>query len=166
IEIRPTRRIRIGAERIHQPLRHAKRTSTWPASTALTEPHAMPQPACHVNLDLSVSVVSYRTPTLLRQCLEAISAERTRLAIEVTVVDNASSDGSAEMVAEQFPWVRLIRNDRNRGFAAAHNQALRRASGRYWLVLNSDAAPSPGALRTLLDFLDVHPGAAITGPRL
>lgn len=119
-----------------------------------------------MNLDLSVSVVSYRTPTLLKQCLEAISAERAGLAIEVTVVDNASGDGSAEMVNEQFPWVRLIGNDRNLGFAAAHNQALRSASGRYWLVLNSDAAPSPGALRSLLDFLDVQPGVAVAGPRL
>ena len=119
-----------------------------------------------MNVDLSVSIVSYRTPAMLRQCLESISAERTGLTIEVAVVDNASGDGSAEMVAEQFPWVRLIRNQRNRGFAAAHNQALRRASGRYWLVLNSDAAPLPGALRTLVDFLDVHPGMAVAGPRL
>ena len=119
-----------------------------------------------MNVDLSVSIVSYRTPAMLRQCLESISAERTGLTIEVAVVDNASGDGSAEMVAEQFPWVRLIRNQRNRGFAAAHNQALRRASGRYWLVLNSDAAPLPGALRTLVDFLDVHPGMAVVGPRL
>jgi N-acetylglucosaminyl-diphospho-decaprenol L-rhamnosyltransferase len=119
-----------------------------------------------VKVDLSVSVVSYRAPTLLRQCLQAVSAEASTMAIEVTVVDNASGDGSAEMVAEDFPRVRLIRNERNRGFAAAHNQALRRTSGRYWLVLNSDAAPSPGALQRLVDFLDQHPDVAVAGPRL
>jgi GT2 family glycosyltransferase len=88
------------------------------------------------------------------------------MAIDVTVVDNASADGSAEMVAEQFPWVRLIRNERNLGFGAAHNLALRSASARYLLVLNSDALPRPGALRTLVDFLDAHPSIAVAGPRL
>ena len=86
--------------------------------------------------------------------------------INVTVVDNASGDGSAEMVAEHFPWVRMIRNDRNVGFGAAHNQALRAASGRYLLILNSDATPGSGALQALVDFLDAHPRVAVAGPRL
>ena len=64
--------------------------------------------------DLSVSVVSYRTPALLRQCLSALELQRADLDIDVTVVDNASGDGSADMVASAFPWVRLIRNARNR----------------------------------------------------
>ena len=116
--------------------------------------------------DLSVSVVSYRTPALLRQCLSALERERAQLDLDVTVVDNASGDGSAEMVAEDFPWVRLIRNDRNLGFGAAHNQALRVAGGRYLLILNSDATPGVGALRTLVEFLDAHPRVAVAGPRL
>lgn len=119
-----------------------------------------------MDVDLSVSILSYRTPTLLRRCLEAVAAERAALEIEAIVVDNGSADGSAEMVADLFPWVALIRNDRNLGFAAAHNQALRRARGRNWLVLNSDAAPAPGALRTLVDFLDRNPGVAVAGPKL
>jgi N-acetylglucosaminyl-diphospho-decaprenol L-rhamnosyltransferase len=86
--------------------------------------------------------------------------------LDVTVVDNASSDGSPEMVAADFPWVRLIRNDRNLGFGAAHNQALRIAEGRYLLVLNSDATPAAGALQTLVDFLDADPRVAVAGPRL
>jgi GT2 family glycosyltransferase len=116
--------------------------------------------------DLSVSVVSYRTPALLRRCLAALEAERAQLDMEVTVVDNASGDGSAEMVSAEFPWVRLIRNVRNAGFGAAHNQAMRTAVGRYLLVLNSDATPAPGALRTLAEFLDAHPGVAVAGPKL
>jgi len=119
-----------------------------------------------VTSDLLVSVVSFRTPAALRQCLRALEVERTQLACEVSVVDNASNDGSAEMVSEQFPWVRLIQNQRNVGFGAAHNQALRSTRFRYALVLNSDAAPRPGSLRTLVDFLDEHPDVAVAGPRL
>jgi GT2 family glycosyltransferase len=116
--------------------------------------------------DLSVSVVSYRTPVLVERCLTALASQRPSLGIDVTVVDNASNDGSAELVERQFPWVRLIRNARNVGFGAAHNQALRQARGRYWLILNSDAAPAPGALATLVGFLDANPQVAVAGPKL
>jgi N-acetylglucosaminyl-diphospho-decaprenol L-rhamnosyltransferase len=117
-------------------------------------------------IELSVSVIAYRTPVLLKRCLEALEAERSSVGIDVTVIDNASGDGSADMVADQFPWVRIIRNRQNVGFGAAHNQALRHATGRYWLVLNSDAAPRPGALRVLVDFLQANPRVAVAGPRL
>jgi GT2 family glycosyltransferase len=117
-------------------------------------------------IELSTSIVSHRTPALLQQCLEALASERSSVDLEVTVVDNASGDGSADMVATQFPWVHIIRNRQNAGFAAAHNQALRHATGRYWLVLNSDAAPRPGALRRLIDFLDANPRVAVAGPKL
>jgi N-acetylglucosaminyl-diphospho-decaprenol L-rhamnosyltransferase len=116
--------------------------------------------------DLSISVASYRTPAALRQCLSALESERSQLQIEITVIDNASGDGSADMVATQFPWVRLVRNARNVGFGAAHNQALLHAHGRYMLVLNSDASPRPGALRALVDYLDAEPGVAVAGPKL
>ena len=116
--------------------------------------------------DLSVSVVSYRTPALLERCLSALATERQSLDMDVTVVDNASNDGSAELVERQFPWVRLIRNDRNVGFGAAHNRVLRTANARYWLVLNSDAAPSKGALAKLIEFLDTNPQVAVAGPKL
>jgi GT2 family glycosyltransferase len=117
-------------------------------------------------VDLSVSVVSFQTPDLLRRCLAALAAERSRLDLEVTVVDNASGDGSVEMVRSDFGWVNLIANGRNAGFGAAHNQALRQARGRYWMVLNSDAAPTPGALRVLVDALDADAGLAVSGPQL
>ena len=116
--------------------------------------------------ELSLSVVSYRTAALLRRCLSALEAERAQLDMDVTVVDNASGDGSAEIVSTEFQWVRLIRNDRNAGFGKAHNQAMRGASGRYLLILNSDAIPEPGALRTLVDFLEAHPRVAVAGPKL
>jgi N-acetylglucosaminyl-diphospho-decaprenol L-rhamnosyltransferase len=117
-------------------------------------------------IDLSVSVISYRTPALLRECLLALEAECSHLTMEVTVVDNASGDGSAEMVAELFPWVRLILNDHNVGFGAAHNLALRAARGRHLLILNSDALVSPGSLSTLVTYLDTNPDVAVAGPKL
>jgi GT2 family glycosyltransferase len=111
-------------------------------------------------------VLSYRTPALLGSCLRSLCAERSQLDVEVTVVDNASGDGSPEMVQTNFPWVRLVRNERNIGFGAAHNQALASAHGRHLLILNSDTNVVPGALRTLVDFLDGHPDVAVAGPRL
>ena len=117
-------------------------------------------------VDLSVSVVSFRTPELLRRCLAALAAQRTELDLAVTVVDNASGDGSVDLVRSEFEWVNVIANVRNAGFGAAHNQALRRAHGRYWLVLNSDAAPRPGALRALVEAMDVAPRLGAAGPKL
>jgi N-acetylglucosaminyl-diphospho-decaprenol L-rhamnosyltransferase len=137
----------------------------------------MAQAACHVApayltagerimTDLSISVVSFRTPTTLRQTLSALETARADVDLEVTVIDNASGDGSPEMIDAQFPWVHLVRNQRNVGFGAAHNQALRTATARYALVLNSDATPTRGALLTLVEFLDTHPEVAVVGPKL
>ena len=112
-------------------------------------------------------MVSYQQPDLLEQCLRALDAERRSVALDVTVVDNASNDGSVESAEAHFPWVRFIRNERNVGFGAAHNQALRSARDtRYWLVLNSDTAPANGSLRALVDFMDANPTVALAGPRL
>lgn len=116
--------------------------------------------------DLSVSVVSYRTPGLLRQCLVALARDQAELDCEVVVIDNDPTDVSADLVAREFDWVRLIRNPRNVGFGAAHNQGLRLTDGRYALVLNSDAVPEPGALRTLVGYMDAHPRVGACGPRL
>ncbi|MGQ9524722.1 MAG: glycosyltransferase family 2 protein [Armatimonadota bacterium] len=94
------------------------------------------------------------------------ASARTTPAIEVIVVDNASADGSAEMVAEQHPWAKLIRSERNLGFSAGNNIGIRAATGRYVMLLNPDTLVHPGALRTLVEFADSHPEAGIIGPRL
>jgi GT2 family glycosyltransferase len=86
--------------------------------------------------------------------------------LELLVVDNASSDGSSEMVRAQFPSVWLIENQENVGFAAANNQAIRRAHGRYVVLLNSDAELRRGALEALVAFMEVHPRAGAAGARL
>ena len=117
--------------------------------------------------DVSVIIVSYNTRELLRECIESILCEQgDGLGVEVIVVDNASADGSAAMVAERFPQVRLIANPDNRGFGAACNQGLEVARGRYALILNADIRAQPGALQRLVGFMDAHPDAAICGGQL
>lgn len=121
----------------------------------------------HLTPDVSVIIVSYNTRELLRECIESILCEQgDGLAVEVIVVDNASADGSAAMVAERFPQVRLIANPDNRGFGAACNQGLEVARGRYALILNADIRAQPGALQRLVGFMDAHPDAAVCGGQL
>jgi GT2 family glycosyltransferase len=117
-------------------------------------------------MDLSVIVVSWNTVGLLRNSLTSLLADIKGMAAEVFVVDNASADGSAQMVASEFPSVRLIANDTNRGFAAANNQAWNLSSGTNILLLNPDTEVQPGAIRTLLTFLKEHPQAGIAAPQL
>ncbi len=90
----------------------------------------------------------------------------TRRRVETVVVDNASEDGSPEMVADEFPDVCLLRSRTNEGFSGGNNRALSGLDARYALLLNSDAAPHPGALDTLLDFADAHPDIGIIGPKV
>jgi len=117
--------------------------------------------------DVSVIIVSYNTRELLRECIESILCEQgDGLAVEVIVVDNASADSSAAMVAERFPQVRQIANPDNRGFGAACNQGLEVARGRYALILNADIRAQPGALQRLVGFMDAHPDAAVCGGQL
>jgi len=115
---------------------------------------------------LSVIVVSWNTRELLRRCLKALNQELVDLESEVFLVDNHSSDRSAEMVAAEFPSVHLIANQSNRGFAAANNQALVLAKGENILLLNPDTELQPGALVSLFSFLDSHPAAAVVAPQL
>jgi GT2 family glycosyltransferase len=114
---------------------------------------------------ISVVVVSYNVAPLLARCLEAIRAHPVP-GMEVLVVDNASSDGSAALVRDGFPEATLLANPRNLGFGAACNQALRRSSGRYVLFVNPDAEVQGESLSGLVRFLDAHPRAAAAGGRL
>src|SRR5262249_498637 len=103
--------------------------------------------------ELSVVVLSWNTRELLLACLRALFAEQPRHGPEVSVVDNASADGSADAVAAAFPQVQVIRNAENRLYAAANNQGARAGSGEYVCLLNSDTEVRPQALDTLVDFL-------------
>jgi len=115
---------------------------------------------------LSVIIVSWNTRDLLRRCLETLKADLPEVESEVFLVDNASADGSAAMVAADHGWVKLIANDANLGFARANNQAIAQARGEYVLLLNPDTEVEPGAIGTLLSFLDSHERAGIVAPQL
>lgn len=119
-----------------------------------------------VGMRLSVIIVSWNTRELLRACLQKLQPEVQNIDSEVFLIDNASADGSADMVQNEFPWVHLIRNNDNAGFAKANNQALKQAQGEYVLLLNPDTEVYAGAIETLMQFLDRHPRAGIVAPQL
>lgn len=116
--------------------------------------------------DLAVVLVSYNVRDLLQRCLSRLVGENSRYRREIWVVDNASRDGSAEMVTREFPGVRLIAHPRNLGFTAGNNLALRRIRARHVLLLNPDSEPRPGALDALVAHADAHAHQAIVGPMI
>ena len=116
--------------------------------------------------EVTIVIVSYNTRELLERCLEAAFASAPGVTREVRVIDNASSDGSAERVAERWPDVLLTVNPENRGYAPACNQGLRSARGRFVLALNSDAFLRGDALGVLARHLEAHAEAGAVGPRL
>lgn len=118
-----------------------------------------PSPAGHAEAIL----VSYNTREQLRDCLASLLKEHPR---SIVVVDNNSNDGSAEMVAVEFPTVTLIRNRENVGFARAVNQALRNARAPMVLLLNPDAIMTPGSLRALANYLLANPAVGAVGPAM
>ena len=116
--------------------------------------------------DVSIVIVSFNTAALTRQCLEKIQACAGGMRCELIVVDNASHDGSADMVAADFPEVRLFRLAKNRGFAGGNNPGIRAATGRYILLLNSDAFLAPGVLENTITYMEANPGIGVLGCKL
>jgi hypothetical protein len=120
--------------------------------------------------NISIIILSWNVRDLLRACLTSLvrsddSAQR-RHAIEVIVVDAASSDGSAEMVRAEFPHVKLIASDENLGYTRGNNVGLRAATGRYFLILNPDTEVVGDALAQMVAHMDAHPKAGVLGPQL
>ncbi|MDQ2676656.1 MAG: glycosyltransferase family 2 protein [Actinomycetota bacterium] len=115
---------------------------------------------------VTVAIVSWNTRELLRACLESFAAAARGGLAEVWVVDNASSDGSPGMVAEAFPWVRLIASDENLGFGVAVNRVAEQTTSEWIAPANADIALERGALETLISAGERHPEAAILAPRL
>jgi len=118
--------------------------------------------------DLSVIIVNWNVRSLLERCLQSVtaSAQHSGLKCEVIVVDNASTDGSPEMVQGLFPTVELISSDANLGFAWANNLGATRASGRHLLFLNPDTEVVADALATMVAYMDQHPDVGLLGPKL
>ena len=117
--------------------------------------------------DIAVIIVNWNTREDLRRCLKSLTAESSPVVdYEILVVDNASTDGSAQMVTAEFPKVHLLVNQENLGFSRANNQAIALSESHYIFLLNSDAAIHPGALETLVTYADAHPEAGILGPKV
>ena len=117
-------------------------------------------------IDVSVCIANWNCAPLLRRCLRSLFESPQGVRFEVIVVDNASTDGAAAMVVEEFPQVILIPNAANRGFAAASNQAAARAEGHHLFFLNNDTEVPARTLARLLDHARANPAAGMIGPRL
>ena len=120
--------------------------------------------------DIAVIIVNWNARQDLRQCLQSLFAAPAKASFAVWVVDNASTDGSAEMVAREFPSAHLRVNTENLGFSKANNQAITEAladtNTRSVFLLNSDAAVHAGALDALVAWVDANPNAGIVGPKV
>ena len=117
-------------------------------------------------MSLSIVVVSWNARADLERCLSSLSVAPPRIDHEIVVVDNASTDGAPDMVAERFPLVRLIRAGGNLGFAKANNVGIRATTGELVLLLNPDTVVEPHALDRLIARLEERPEVAIAGPRI
>lgn len=117
-------------------------------------------------MDISVIIVGWNARHYLELCLESLRTAPPRRSTEIIVVDNASVDGSADMIAARFPEVKVIRNAENVGFAKGNNIAIRQCTGRYIALVNPDVQVLPGCLDALADFLDENPQVGNVGPRV
>lgn len=117
-------------------------------------------------IDVSICIANWNCRDMLRNCLNSIYEQSQGVRLETIIVDNASIDGAPDMVASDFPEVRLHRNAANLGFARANNQAAHRARGRYLFFLNNDTILPPNTLRRLLDYAVANPHVGMVGPML
>jgi len=124
-------------------------------------------------MDLSIIIVSFNTRKLLKDCLDSIkiathnlSAGRQVIKLEIFVVDNNSSDNTAVMIKKDYPQVKLIANKKNLGFSKANNLALRKAKGKYVLILNPDTRLIPNSLKEMIHFMDKHQDVAVSTCRV
>ena len=117
-------------------------------------------------MDVSVVYVSWNVRALLEESIASVLRNAGALKIEIIVVDNASSDGSAQAIRERFPCVVVIENSTNAGFAKANNQGFAAAKGNYVFALNPDTVVQGSAIAKLKECLDLHPWIGMVGPRL
>lgn len=116
--------------------------------------------------ELSIVIVNWNVRDYLRQCLQSIPTAVGKLTYEVMVVDNASADGSVEMLEQEFPWVRAIASLENLGFARGNNLGIQQTRGRFLALVNPDVVLTSGSLERLVQFLQTQPSAGLVGPRI
>ena len=117
-------------------------------------------------MELSVIIVSFNVRVFLKQCLLSVNRASENIDCEVLVVDNNSTDGSWEMVEQEFPQIILIKNKVNQGFSSANNQALRQTKGRFVLLLNPDTLVKADTFTKSINFMNSHPDAGAMGVRM
>ena len=117
-----------------------------------------------MSAQVSVIIVSYNVSDLLRACLHSVLLQN--IAVEIIVIDNASTDDSVSMIRTQFPNVKLIANSGNAGFSAANNQGMELASGEYFFLLNPDTELKPGAIESMVKRLAQSDKTILLGPQL
>jgi len=117
-------------------------------------------------MDVSIIVVNWNTCEFLRQCIDSVYAHTRYALFEIIVVDNASEDGSVDMLRREFPAVIRIENQQNRGFAAGNNEGILAARGKYVLLLNPDTRVFDLAIDRAFRFAEEHPRAAVVGCRV
>lgn len=118
-------------------------------------------------MDLSIIIINYNTKQFIRKCLDSLlPSGLNNLNSEIIVIDNYSSDVSADSIIRDFPKIKFIFNTMNLGFSRACNQGIREAKGRYIFILNPDTELSGGSLEVMVRFMDEHPGCGIAGPKL
>lgn len=114
-------------------------------------------------IDLSIIIVNYNVKEFLLNLLQSIQNAKNDLSLEIIVVDNASDDGSVELVKEKYPDVNLIVNKTNIGFGAANNQALKIARGKYFLLINPDTIVKENTFKEMINFFEKNPSTGIAG---
>ncbi len=117
-------------------------------------------------MDLSIIIVSYNSFDVLKPCLDSIRQQDYAGQTEVIVVDNASVDGTPDMVRDEYPWVKLIAGNENLGYSKGVNIGIRNASGRFFFILNPDTVVRRDSVQELADFMDATPDAGIAAPKL
>lgn len=116
--------------------------------------------------DLSIIIVNYNVKEFLQNLLQSIEKASANLSVETIIVDNASDDGSIEMLHKNFPQIKLIENKKNVGFGSANNQALEIAKGKYILLLNPDTIVKEDTFSEMIKFFETHPEAGMAGCRV
>ena len=117
-------------------------------------------------MDLSIIILNYKQKGLIKYCLKGLLSLNIPLKYEIIVVDNASNDSSVEMINNEFMSVKIVEADKNRGYAAGNNLGIKKAQGKYILILNPDITILTNAVVKLYQFMEANPKASIAGPKI
>ena len=117
-------------------------------------------------MQLSIIILNYKQKGLVKNCLKNILSLNLGLEYEIIVVDNNSSDGCTVMVKEEFPGVKIIASKKNLGYAGGNNLGIKKARGKYILILNPDITPLTNSIEEIYQFMENNPDCAIGGPKL